>query len=78
MNLPLMFNPTVVFVDCAAMASVKLMMKTSCLDGEKIIKKINVSCLIVPIFLQKSHNWLITQDYAICLIFQREIQNIQT
>ena len=40
-------------------------------------QKINVSCLIVPIFLQKPHNWLI-QDYAICLIFQREIQNIQT
>ena len=37
MNLPLTFNPTVVFVDCAAV--VKLMMKTSCLDGEKIIQK---------------------------------------
>ena len=78
MDLPLMFNPTVVFSDCAELTSVKLMMKTSCLDGEKIIKKINVSCLIVPIFLQKPHNWLITQDYAICFILQREIQNIQT
>ena len=49
--------------------TVKLMTNTSCLDGEKMIKKINVSCLIVPIFLQKPHNLLITQDYAICLIF---------
>ena len=58
MNLPLTFNPTVVFVNCAEMTSVKLMLKTSCLDGEKIIKKINVFYLIVQIFLQKPHNWL--------------------